>query len=123
MINGSVLFGARFDHVTQDFQNKLAGTSSKKDLQQTRPRLGLNYRLNDRWSWYANYGESFALNSGMDRNGDVFNPEKGKSYEIGGKYRITSQSLLSLALFKMDKENVLTTDPTDSNYQITAGEV
>ena len=119
----SVLFGARFDHVTQDFQNKLAGTSSKKDLQQTSPRLGLNYRLNDRWSWYANYGESFALNSGMDRNGDVFNPEKGKSYEIGGKYRITPQSLLSLALFKMDKENVLTTDPADSNYQITAGEV
>ena len=119
----SVLMGARFDHVTQDFQNKLTHTASKKDFNQTSPRLGLNYRINDVWSWYANYGHSFALNSGMDRYGKVFDPEKGKSYEIGSKYQIHPQSLLSVALFKMLKENVLTTDPTDSNYQVTAGEV
>ncbi|WP_336930857.1 TonB-dependent siderophore receptor [Acinetobacter tandoii] len=119
----SVLMGARFDHVTQDFQNKLTHTTSKRDFNQTSPRLGLNYRINDFWSWYANYGHSFALNSGMDRYGEVFDPEKGKSYEIGSKYQINPQSLLSIALFKMLKENVLTTDPTDSNYQVTAGEV
>lgn len=119
----SVLMGARFDHVTQDFQNKLTHTTSKRDFNQTSPRLGLNYRINDVWSWYANYGHSFALNSGMDRYGKVFDPEKGKSYEIGSKYQINPQSLLSIALFKMLKENVLTTDPTDSNYQVTAGEV
>lgn len=119
----SVLLGARFDHVTQDFRNKIADTAHKKDLQQTSPRFGVNYRLNDAWSIYANYGQSFAINSGMDRNNQVFDPEKGRSYEVGSKYQINPQSLMSLAIFKMDKENVLTTDPSDSNYQITAGEV
>jgi iron complex outermembrane receptor protein len=119
----SVLLGARFDHITQDFQNKLIDSSSKRDLQQTSPRLGLNYRLNDNWSWYANYGHSFALNSGIDRHNQVFSPEKGISYELGSKYQINPQSLLSLALFKMEKENVLTIDPTDANYQVAAGEV
>ena len=46
----SVLMGARFDHVTQDFQNKLTHTTSKRDFNQTSPRLGLNYRINDVWS-------------------------------------------------------------------------
>ena len=119
----SVLLGLRFDHVTQEFVNKIAMTSNQKDLQQTSPRFGLNYRLSDAWSVYANYGQSFAINSGMDRNNQTFDPEKGQSYEIGSKYQLNSQSLISVALFKMDKENVLTTDPMDSNFQITAGEV
>ncbi|MBJ9371982.1 MULTISPECIES: TonB-dependent siderophore receptor [Acinetobacter] len=119
----SVLLGLRFDHVTQEFVNKIATTSNQKDLQQTSPRFGLNYRLNDAWSVYANYGQSFAINSGMDRNNQTFDPEKGQSYEIGSKYQLNPQSLISIALFKMDKENVLTTDPIDNNFQITAGEV
>lgn len=119
----SVLLGARFDHVTQDFHNKRLDSSHRKNLQHTSPRFGLNYRINDSWSVYSNYGQSFALNSGMDKYNQVFAPEKGESYEIGSKYQINSQSLISIALFKMNKKNVLTTDPSDSNHQITAGEV
>lgn len=119
----SILFGARFDHVRQDFQNKLAHSSNQQNLQQTSPRFGLNYRISDIWSLYANYGQSFALNSGMNRHGQVFSPEKGSSYEVGAKLQMNPQTLISLAAFSMDKENVLTTDPSDSNDQITAGEV
>ena len=117
------MLGARFDHVTQDFHNKRLDSSHRKNLQHTSPRFGLNYRINDSWSVYSNYGQSFALNSGMDKYNQVFAPEKGDSYEIGSKYQINSQSLVSIALSKMNKKNVLTTDPSDSNHQITAGEV
>ncbi|MNE26350.1 Ferrichrome-iron receptor precursor [compost metagenome] len=63
------------------------------------------------------------MNSGMNRNGQTFAPEKGESYEVGTKYKINDHSVLSLALFKMKKQNVLTTDPIDNAFQTAAGEV
>jgi iron complex outermembrane receptor protein len=40
------------------------------------------------------------MNSGMNRNGQTFAPEKGESYEVGTKYKINDQSVLSLACLK-----------------------
>jgi len=119
----SVLFGNRFDQVEQDFKNHLTQTESNQTLHQNSPRFGVNFKASDQWAFYTNYGRSFAMNSGMNRNGQTFAPEKGESYEVGTKYKINDQSVLSLALFKMKKQNVLTTDPIDNAYQTAAGEV
>lgn len=119
----SVLFGNRFDQVEQDFKNHLTQTESNQTLHQNSPRFGINFKASDQWAFYTNYGRSFAMNSGMNRNGQTFAPEKGESYEVGTKYKVNDQSVLSLALFKMKKRNVLTTDPIDSNFQTAAGEV
>ncbi|MNV26368.1 Ferrichrome-iron receptor precursor [compost metagenome] len=119
----SVLFGNRFDQVEQDFKNHLTQTESNQTLHQNSPRFGVNFKASDQWAFYTNYGRSFAMNSGMNRNGQTFAPEKGESYEVGTKYKINDQSVLSLALFKMKKQNVLTTDPIDNAFQTAAGEV
>ncbi|RLZ07446.1 TonB-dependent siderophore receptor [Acinetobacter sp. 2JN-4] len=119
----SILVGTRFDRVEQNFENHLSQTQHKQTLNQASPRFGINFKASDQWSLYSNYGRSFAMNSGMDRNGENFAPEKGQSYEVGSKYQLNDRSLLSLALFKMQKQNVLTTDPMDGNFQTAAGEV
>ena len=118
----SLLVGTRFDQVKQSLDNYKANTSTDKTFHQASPRAGINYKWNEQLSFYTNYGRSFAMNSGTDANGQVFAPEKGESYEIGSKYQINDTSLLSLALFHMKKRNVLTTNPSDANYQYAAGE-
>lgn len=118
----SVLIGSRFDQVKQSLDNYKTAHSTSETYQQASPRAGINYKLNDVVSFYANYGRSFAMNSGTGVYGQGFAPEKGESFEIGNKYQWTDQSLLTLALFHMKKRNVLTTDPNDNNYQYAAGE-
>lgn len=119
----SVLVGTRFDQVEQKFENQLTHKQHQQTLHQASPRLGVNFKASDHWTFYSNYGRSFAMNSGMNRVGENFAPEKGQSYEIGSKYQLNDHSLLSLALFKMQKQNVLTTDQIDPNFQTAAGEV
>lgn len=119
----SVLLGSRFDQVEQNFENHRTQAQHSQTLHQASPRVGINFKVSDQWAFYTNYGHSFAMNSGMNRNGENFAPEKGRSYEIGSKYQIDDQSLASVALFKMQKQNVLTTDPIDANFQTAAGEV
>lgn len=99
-----MLFGNRFDQVEQDFKNHLTQTESNETLHQNSPRFGVNFKASDQWAFYTNYGRSFAMNSGMNRNGQTFAPEKGESYEVGTKYKMNDQSVLSLALFKMKAE-------------------
>ena len=118
----SILLGTRFDQVQQSLDNYKGNSSTDKTFFKSSPRLGLNYKLNDQLSVYTNYGRSFAMNSGSDVNEQAFQPEEGESYELGSKYHLNDQTLLSVALFHMKKRNVLTTDPNDANYQYAAGE-
>ncbi|AYO53676.1 TonB-dependent siderophore receptor [Acinetobacter wuhouensis] len=118
----SILIGGRLDHVKQSLDNYVNQIESNKTFNEISPRIGLNFKVNDHLSFYSNYGKSFALNTGTDASGNVFAPEKGESYELGYKYRPTDHSLLSAALFHMEKRNALTTDPNDPSYQYAAGE-
>ncbi|MDO4223374.1 MAG: TonB-dependent siderophore receptor [Acinetobacter sp.] len=119
----SILAGVRFDYVKQRFDDYKAQKTGDKTHQQWSPRLGVNYHVNDQWSAYANLGQSFAMNSRLDRLGQSFAPERGTNYEVGVKYQPNTQSLISVAVFNADKRNVLTTDPVDSSYYTTAGKV
>ena len=119
----SILIGNRYDYIQQNFENHLNAKQDQQNLQRNSPRVGINFKISDQASIYSNYGHSFAMNSGMNRLGETFAPEQGQSYELGGKYRLNESSLISMALFKMKKQNVLTTDPIDSNFQTAAGEV
>lgn len=120
----SALVGARFDYVQQQFDNyntaQYPVTQQSKNHHQLSPRFGLNYKLKDNLSFYANYGHSFAMNSRLDKDGNSFEPEKGKNYEIGAKYQFSPDSLLSLAMFNANKRNILADD--GSGYYRTIGE-
>ncbi|AJQ47234.1 TonB-dependent siderophore receptor [Pseudomonas putida] len=121
------LAGVRFERFEHDYVNKLsaAGDFSKGENGVT-PRFGLLYDLTDTVAVYANTARSFKPNSGAPAGatGRGFDPEKGKSYELGVKWEAPDRQLsVDAAIYHIVKENVLTRDPADPNYSVAAGQV
>ncbi len=121
------LAGVRFERFEHDYVNKLsaAGDFSKGENGVT-PRFGLLYDLTDTVAVYANTARSFKPNSGAPAGatGRGFDPEKGKSYELGVKWEALDRQLsVDAAIYHIVKENVLTRDPVDPNYSVAAGQV
>ncbi|MCW8156832.1 TonB-dependent siderophore receptor [Stutzerimonas stutzeri] len=116
--------GARLERFEQRYENKLTPAGSWDQAHNAvSPRFGLIYDLTDALAVYANTSRSFKPNRGADRSSQAFDPEKGIAHEVGIKYDLPEHDLsVTAALFHITKENVLTSDPLDSNYQVAAGE-
>lgn len=69
---------------------------------------------------HANWGESYVLNSGTDRSGEGFAPERGKGYELGiaGSWPGID---VALTWFDIRKQGILTNDPVDPNFLAPVG--
>lgn len=122
-----ILAGMRFERFEHQFDNYREGTVdwTAADNAVT-PRLGLMYDLTDTVAVYANTARSFKPNSGASRQGQGFDPEKGKSYEVGVKWEALDRQLsVDAAIYHIVKENVLANDPLDptGTYKVAAGEV
>jgi len=105
-----VQLGGRFDSFEQEIDNYLTGTSSSQHQTVFNPRAGVVYQWSDSGSFYGSYSQGFRPNTGADANNRAFAPEKTKSWEIGTKFSLGSIQG-SLALFRAEKNNMLTTDP------------
>lgn len=117
------LVGVRYDEYRQTVHDLLNNAVVKQSLNATSPRVGLVYQPNEQWSLYATSATSFRPNSGISRDLQGFDPEEGKSYELGAKWD-TGRLSSTLAIYKIVKENVLTPDPLDpNNYNMAIGEM
>ncbi len=116
--------GARLERFEQRYENKLTPAGSWDQAHNAvSPRFGLIYDLTEELAVYANTSRSFKPNRGADRSSQAFDPEEGIAHEVGVKYELPEHDLsVTAALFHITKENVLTSDPVDSNYQVAAGE-
>lgn len=84
------------------------------------PHAGVVYKVDEQLSLYASYSESFKPNStiaplsiGGGRTQTLdgsFAPEEGKSWELGAKLDMPGALTGTLALFDIDKRNVLVAD-------------
>lgn len=72
------------------------------------PFLGLVYKATETLSLYGNYSRSFKPNTDVDDAGHTFDPEEGRSYEVGAKYDPLPGLNINLALFDIVKKNVVT---------------
>ncbi len=90
------------------------------------PRIGLIFKPQDEVSLYGSYSQSF-----LPRSGDQFltlsttqqnlAPEKFTNYELGAKWDIRPDLNVTLALFKLDRTNATTPDPTNPLVTINIG--
>ena len=113
-----VLFGLRFD----DFEQEINGVNTL-DQTATSPRLGAVYLPNEQFSFYLSYSEGFSPNSGVDNDGNPFDPEESKSYEGGMKFSSADEAINgTLAIFHAEKSNILAADPVNGGT-IAIGEV
>jgi iron complex outermembrane receptor protein len=129
--NLHVHFGGRFDLFDQTITNHpddFTATSSQNNKTDSAfsPSVGVAYQPWKPITLFANYTESFAPQSAGSRsiNGNLFNPERGKSYEGGIKYQAFGGRLRStVALFDTRKKNVLTADPLNGFFfSVATGE-
>jgi iron complex outermembrane receptor protein len=120
-----VLAGARFERFEHDYETYVPGAKSwQASDNAVTPRIGVTYDLTETLAVYADTARSFKPNTGASRQGGGFEPEKGKSYEMGIKWEALDQQLsVDAAVYQIEKRNVLTTDPVDSTFSVAAGEV
>lgn len=120
-----LLAGVRIERFEHDYRNYLPGSRSWEKADNTAtPRAGLIYDLTDSLAVYVNAARSYKPNNGASRLGAGFDPEKGKSYEVGMKWEaLDGQLSIDAAIYHIDKQNVLTLDPLDPSFSVAAGEV
>ncbi|WP_053115680.1 TonB-dependent siderophore receptor [Winslowiella iniecta] len=88
------------------------------------PRAGVVYNLNSWSSLYASYTESFKPNSSIATQIDALPPELGKAYEVGAKVDLPNGITGTLALFDINKRNVMVSEWVDGeSVTRTAGKV
>ena len=122
------LVGVRYDTSRQVAHNLRNNNVVRQEPSATSPRVGLVYQPNQQWSLYAVSATSFRPNTGVSRpdvNGvsHGFDPEEGKSYEVGAKWD-TGRISSTVAVYQITKQNVLTADPVDpNNYNQAIGEM
>ena len=88
------------------------------------PRLGLSFDITNHFTAYAQYDNSINPNYGMSKENKTFDPETSKNIEAGLKKSFFNDKLkTTLSAYKINKENVLVSDPTDINFKIQVGEI
>ncbi|WEF34943.1 TonB-dependent siderophore receptor [Pseudoduganella chitinolytica] len=119
-----LLAGVRLDRYEQSLVNRRSGVVTTQTPHAVSPRLGVSYLPSPRWTLFANAGRSFRPNSGTDAAGAALAPEHGRAVEAGAKWESADgRAGATLALFDIDKRDVVTADPANPGYSIVAGAV
>ncbi|HEX7761084.1 MAG TPA: TonB-dependent siderophore receptor [Caulobacteraceae bacterium] len=117
-----VRVGVRYDEFKQSILNRLKNVTSGQDITNVSPQVGLVYEANSHISVYASYAKGFRPNSGLDVHGTPFAPEKTNSKEIGAKFSWPEHRFsATIAIYQMDKTNIITADPVNSGFSIAIG--
>ncbi len=118
------LLGLRSDHYDQTLTNYRAAVTSSQSLSAASPRAGLVYQPAKGISLYASVAKGFRPNSGISINNTAFPAEESRSYEVGLKFdSADNKTSATIALYRIKKSNVLTTNPANTDFSIAAGEV
>ncbi|HEX8658715.1 MAG TPA: TonB-dependent siderophore receptor [Hymenobacter sp.] len=88
------------------------------------PRAGLVYQPLPELSLYGSYSQSFEPQySNLPLSGGPFDPETGQQWEVGARTELLGRRLVgSVALYRIRKVNILTTDPTNEERQVAGNE-
>ncbi|MDV2994837.1 MAG: Vitamin B12 transporter BtuB [Chroococcidiopsis sp. SAG 2025] len=121
--NFKILAGGRFD-LNDAYRDEFDAAEQDQDETNSdfSPRLGIVYQPSQNTSLYASYSQSFAQLLPRSQINEQFKPTTGEQFEIGVKQDFNDRLSATLALYQLTRQNVLTTDPTDPNFQIQTGE-
>lgn len=105
-----LVFGGRQQHYDQysdqGLVTRVVGRDDNGDA--FVPFVGLVYQPTEALSLYGNYSESFVPNETVSDDNKTFDPEEGRSYEVGLKYSPSDRLNVNVAVFDIEKKNVVT---------------
>ncbi len=116
----NLLIGGRYSayetNFIEDSDNKL------RDQHTTSKSVALNYHPSPSLALYGSIAQSFSPNSGQDRNNNFFDPKEAVQYELGVRMSSNDKKhAFHAALYQIDQDNLLTSDPIDRDYKILVG--
>lgn len=119
------IVGVRYDNVEIDYNDIKNSQSAAINDDLVSPRAGIIYKAMPNMSLYANYSLTQVPRAGdqlISLRGNIdtatFDPERFVNKEIGAKWDITPQLSLNTAIYKLERENVITNDPNDAALSI-----
>lgn len=114
----NINLGLRHDWASVDAKSNYNDNESSKSSQAFSGSIAGLYTYNDWVSPYVSYSTSFLPVTDVDVDGNVFDPEKAKQYEVGLKFQALDQRLqASLAWFDLTRFNVVSSDANGDKYQ------
>lgn len=116
----TVVGGARIDPYRQTIVSNNTGETGRNIDAPVNDRIGGRYRLSDMIAVHANWGDSFSLNTGTNRNGSGFGPETGRGHEIVIAANLPGIDVAA-TWFDIRKQSILATDPFNPNYLAPVG--
>jgi iron complex outermembrane receptor protein len=118
-----VTYGVRHDRIATRTTNNVSGSVNEPKDGATTGMFGAVWELMDGVGPYVSIANSFLPVSGLDRNGSVFSPERGRQIEAGIKLeRRGGNQVASLAGYDLRRSNVLTPDPMDPAFNVQTAE-
>jgi iron complex outermembrane recepter protein len=120
-----ILLGGRYDFARSEIESNLDDSTTTSKDEAFTGRAGLVYLFDNGLAPYFSYSESFEPVLESDAEGKPFKPEKGRQYEVGVKYQPPgTDSFVTLSIFDLVKQNVLTADPADPfGNSVQTGEI
>ncbi len=83
--------GLRYEHIEMKRLNTLNAYQEQRTTSQALPALNIAYRLDQAWTLFSNYNTSFGsiqyLQLNLNPLGNVLEPEKARTVELGARYR------------------------------------
>jgi catecholate siderophore receptor len=118
-----LIAGLRYENFDVDFRNNRNGDRFKVSDNTVSPRLGLVYKPWEPVSVYVSYSNSYLPRAGeqlssLSLTNQSLRPEEFTNYEVGAKWDVNPGLSLTAALFRLDRSNVATVDPTDVTRSI-----
>lgn len=125
-----VLAGLRYDQFKVDVHDRRASTIGRRDFNRQdelwSPRLGLIYKPVAPVSIYGSYSVSY-----LPASGDQFSslttiteglkPEKFENLEVGAKWEVNPNLLVTAALYRLDRDNTTSPDPARPGQVVLTG--
>ena len=113
--------GARLTAIRTN--NVVSGVSTGSDDQVITPRLGLSYSILEGFTAYGLYDRTIVPQAGVTSAGEAIQPMKGRSAEIGMKKNwMNGRWNTTIALYDIQRSNIMQTDPDNSLYKVQVGE-
>ncbi len=103
-----VVVGGRYQHYKQRASHQFDPiiTTFNDSGNQFLSQTGIVYKLTPDVSWYSSVSQSFTPSTDVDDNGNTVSPERGITYEMGGKWQIQPDLLATLAFYRIDEKDM-----------------
>ncbi|MHA2938412.1 TonB-dependent siderophore receptor [Vibrio sp. RC27] len=125
----NIVAGGRVDYVDENVVDNDDGSdnASYHDVGYS-ARIGATYEVSHQFKPYASYSTGLTPQSASDQldsqDGSLFDPEENRQFEIGARsYLFNHRLSLNTAVYHIVKNNIVTEDPIDDDYNVAIGEI